>query len=116
MFKDNWWIGVGTGNQPFRNAYGLYMNSRFDALGTYCVPLEIAVEAGIFALMTLGVFFRFTFGPCPYRFYSKTIGWERWFCAGIALALFGIAAMGFVDTVFYRPQVHFIFCSLPALS
>lgn len=109
MFKDNWWIGVGTGNQAFRNAYGLYMNSRFDALGTYCVPLEIAVEAGIFALTTFAIFFVSLLGRAHIAFYSKTIGWERWLCVGIASALFGIAAMGFVDTVFYRPQIHFIF-------
>ncbi len=109
MFKDNWWIGIGTGNQAFRMAYGLYMNSRFDALGTYCVPLEIAVEAGIFALITFAVFFVALLGRAHTAFYSKTIGWERWLCAGMASALFGIAAMGFVDTVFYRPQVHFIF-------
>lgn len=41
MFKDNWWIGVGPGNTAFRLAYGLYMKSGFDALGTYCVPLEV---------------------------------------------------------------------------
>ncbi len=109
MFKDNWWIGVGTGNQAFRRAYGLYMNSRFDALGTYCVPLEIAVEAGIFALTAFVVFFVALLGRAHIAFYSKSIGWERWLCAGMASALFGIAAMGFVDTVFYRPQVHFIF-------
>ncbi|MBA3857173.1 MAG: hypothetical protein C0507_09730 [Cyanobacteria bacterium PR.3.49] len=109
MFKDSWWIGVGTGNQAFRLAYGLYMNSRFDALGTYCVPLEIAVEAGIFALIAFGAFFISLLGRAHLAFYSRTAGWERWLCAGMAAALFGIAAMGFVDTVFYRPQIHFIF-------
>lgn len=109
MFKDSWWIGVGTGNQAFRLAYGLYMNSRFDALGTYCVPLEIAVEAGIFALSVFAAFFLSLLGRAHLAFYSRTAGWERWLCAGMAAALFGIAAMGFVDTVFYRPQIHFIF-------
>ena len=115
MFKDNWWIGVGTGNQAFRLAYGIYMNSRFDALGTYCVPLEIAVEAGIFALITFAVFFVSLLGRAHIAFYSKTIGWERWLCAGMAAALFGIAAMGFVDTVFYRPQIHFLFWLLAGI-
>lgn len=109
MFKDNWWIGVGPGNKAFRLAYGLYMNSRFDALGTYCVPLEIAVEAGIFALIVFAAFFVSVLGRAHIAFYSRTIGWERWLCAGMAAALFGIAMMGMVDTVFYRPQVHFIF-------
>lgn len=109
MFKDNWWFGVGPGNRAFRLAYGLYMNSRFDALGTYCVPLEIAVEAGIVALIVFAAFFVSLLGRAHLAFYSKTIGWERWLCAGMSAALFGIAAMGMVDTVFYRPQVHFIF-------
>lgn len=109
MFKDNWWFGVGPGNKAFRLAYGLYMNSRFDALGTYCVPLEIAVEAGIVALGVFAAFFVSLLGRAHLAFYSKAIGWERWICAGMAAALFGIAAMGMVDTVFYRPQVHFIF-------
>jgi hypothetical protein len=39
MFMDNWWFGVGPGNSTFPLAYGLYMKSGFDALGTYCVPL-----------------------------------------------------------------------------
>ncbi len=109
MFKDNWWFGVGPGNKAFRLAYGLYMNSRFDALGTYCVPLEIAVEAGIGALIVFAAFFVSLLGRAHLAFYSKSIGWERWLCAGMAAALFGIGAMGMVDTVFYRPQVHFIF-------
>lgn len=115
MFKDNWWIGVGTGNQAFRLAYGLYMNSRFDALGTYCVPLEIAVEAGIFALIAFSAFFVSLLGRAHIAFYSTTVGWEKWLCAGIAAALFGIAAMGMVDTVFYRPQIHFIFWLLAGI-
>jgi hypothetical protein len=75
------------------------MNSRFDALGTYCVPLEIAVEAGIVALIVFAAFFVSLLGRAHLAFYSKTIGWERWLCAGMAAALFGIAAMGMVDTV-----------------
>ncbi|MBZ0187068.1 MAG: O-antigen ligase family protein, partial [Candidatus Obscuribacterales bacterium] len=35
MFKDNWWFGTGTGNETFVRAYGLYMVSGYDALGTY---------------------------------------------------------------------------------
>jgi len=55
MFKDNWLIGIGVGNQAFRLAYGLYMRSGFDALAAYSVPLEIAVEGGIFALLSFAM-------------------------------------------------------------
>ena len=50
MFLDSWWLGVGPGNNTFKLAYGLYMRSGFDALGTYCVPLEVAVETGVIGL------------------------------------------------------------------
>ncbi len=48
-------FGIGVGNQAFRLAYGLYMRSGFDALGAYCVPLEIAVETGVFGLLAFAV-------------------------------------------------------------
>ena len=51
MFKDNWLLGIGIGNQNFREIYGLYMKTGFDALSAYNIFLEIAVESGIFALI-----------------------------------------------------------------
>lgn len=51
MFKDNWLLGIGVGNQNFREIYGLYMKTGFDALSAYNIFLEIAVESGIFALI-----------------------------------------------------------------
>ena len=56
MFKDNWLLGIGVGNKNFREIYGLYMKTGYDALGSYCVPLEIAVESGIFALIAFIIF------------------------------------------------------------
>ena len=51
MFKDNWLLGIGVGNQNFREIYGLYMKTGFDALSAYNIYLETAVESGIFALL-----------------------------------------------------------------
>ena len=51
MFKDNWLLGIGCGNQNFREIYGLYMRTGFDALSAYNIYLETAVESGIFALV-----------------------------------------------------------------
>lgn len=114
MLADNWWFGVGPGNQTFVRAYGLYMKSGFDALGTYCVPLEVAVETG---LVGLGVFLTMVVA-CLARghvaFWSKD-GWERWIAAGAAAGLVGMMIHGAVDTVFYRPQVHFLFWLLISL-
>ena len=35
MLKDNFLLGIGVGNQNFREIYGLYMKTGFDALSTY---------------------------------------------------------------------------------
>ena len=116
MLKDNWWIGVGPGNQAFVQAYGLYMRSRYEALGTYCVPLEVAVEAGIVALASFICLIFSALGRGHLSFWSpgKDQG-ERWLAAGTSAALLGMMAQGFTDTVFYRPQVQFVFWLLIAL-
>lgn len=115
MFKDNWWIGVGPGNQAFRLAYGLYMTSGFDALGTYCVPLEVAVEAGIGALLCFGALFASLMSRAHLAFWQNGNRWSIWLIAGSAAALLGMMMHGLVDTVFYRPQVQFIFWLLVAM-
>ena len=57
MFCDNWFLGIGAGNQTFREIYGLYMLTGYDALSTYSVPLEIAVESGILGLSAFAQFY-----------------------------------------------------------
>ncbi len=122
MFADNWLIGVGVGNQAFRLAYGLYMRSGFDALGTYCVPLEIAVETGVFGLITFGLIVIALLGRAHAAFWlsanklqAPSYIYVKWLTAGAAVALIALLAHGLVDTVFFRPQVEFIFFLLIAL-
>jgi putative inorganic carbon (HCO3(-)) transporter len=109
MFKDNWWIGIGTGNKTFEQAYGLYMHSGFDALGTYCVPLEIGVETGIPGLFAFGWLLLVLAAKAHRRFWNSTDNWVRWLAVGAIAAIAGMMVHGLVDTVFYRPQVQFIF-------
>lgn len=122
MFLDNWWIGIGPGNKTFRLAYGLYMVSGYDALGTYCVPLEVAVECGIVGLIAGALLLISLFARAHISFWSnnadrtdKTLSLEQWLTAGATAALVGLLAQGMVDTVFYRPQVQFIFWLTVAL-
>lgn len=109
MFKDNWWIGTGVGNEAFRLAYGLYMVSGYDALGTYCVPLEIAVECGLFGLIVFIALLGCLMARAHLIFWDQNSGPYRWIILGVAGAIVGLMTHGIVDTVFYRPQVHFIF-------
>ncbi len=109
MFLDNWWLGIGAGNKTFRLAYGLYMRSGFDALGTYCVPLEIAVEAGIPGLLSFAWLLIAVAGRAHCRFWNNKSTTQRWLALGAITAILGMMGHGLVDTVFYRPQVQFIF-------
>ncbi|MBI2810049.1 MAG: O-antigen ligase family protein [Candidatus Melainabacteria bacterium] len=121
MFLDNWWIGIGPGNVVFRLAYGLYMVSGYDALGTYCVPLEVAVECGVVGLITFALLIISLFARAHISFWSANpdkstgLSLEHWLTAGAVAALVGLLAQGMVDTVFYRPQVQFIFWLAVAL-
>ncbi|MDR3612266.1 MAG: O-antigen ligase family protein [Candidatus Obscuribacterales bacterium] len=115
MLKDNWWLGIGVGNQAFRLAYGLYMRSGFDALGTYCVPLEIAVETGIGGLIIFGALLASVFAKGHLAFWQNEDITSRWLAAGACAGIIGMMAQGLWDTVFYRPQVHFIFWLLIAV-
>jgi putative inorganic carbon (HCO3(-)) transporter len=115
MFKDSWWFGVGPGNKAFELAYGLYMITGFDALGTYCVPLEFAVEAGILGLAAFGTLVIALLARAHLNFYTTEDGEMRWLIAGASAALFGLMAHGLVDTVFFRPQVQLIFWLVAAM-
>jgi putative inorganic carbon (hco3(-)) transporter len=116
MLLDNWWIGIGPGNKTFRLAYGLYMRSGFDALGTYCVPLEVAVETGVIGLVLFALLIVLTLSRAHLTFWQSQNISVRWLSIGIAAAIVGVMAHGLVDTVFYRPQVQLIFWFLLAAS
>ena len=114
MIKDNWLLGIGVGNQNFREIYGLYMRTGFDALSTYSVFLEITVESGIFALIAfLG--FLFALLNKAIRFTIESINLV--YVIIVITAITSITATmvhGIVDTIFFRPQLQFIFWSMVA--
>lgn len=117
MFLDNRILGIGAGNQTFREIYGLYMLTGFDALSTYSVPLEIAVEAGIFALLAYIAFLAiFLYDGIRFvRTSDETIGLadKAIVCAAI-LAIAGVMTHGMFDTIYFRPQVQFLFWTIIA--
>ena len=116
MFQDNWIQGIGVGNKVFREIYGLYMLSGFDALSCYCIFLEIAVESGIFALIAFILFLGSLFGANIKTFMSnKDLGYKILLSVSF-IAVLGAMVHGFVDTVYFRPQVQFVFWIMAAIS
>ena len=115
MFKDNWFLGIGVGNQNFREIYGLYMRTGYDALSAYNIYLEMAVESGIFAVFAFLSFIVFlTKTAFRVLFNSKSI--EKVIVVAIAMtSIVGVLAHGFVDTIFFRPQLQFVFWFMVAI-
>ena len=115
MFRDNWLVGIGVGNKNFREIYGLYMKTGFDALSAYNVFLEIAVESGIFALIAF-VGFLFVCIKDAIKIVLNSIDVEKTIFVSMALiSIISIMFHGFVDTIFFRPQVQFVFWFMVAV-
>lgn len=119
MFCDNWILGIGVGNQTFREIYGLYMLTGFDALSTYSVPLEIAVESGVFALIAyiafLGLFLYNCFKFVKSSDGTNSLADKAIVCASI-LTVLGVMTHGMFDTIYFRPQLQFLFWTMVAMS
>ena len=109
MFQDNVLMGIGCGNKVFREIYGLYMLSGFDALSAYSVFLEIAVESGIFALIFFVLFLWFLVYYAYKAFKMTTKIREKIILASGFASVSGVLIHGFVDTVYFRPQVQLMF-------
>ena len=116
MFKDNWLLGIGVGNQNFREIYGLYMKTGFDALSAYNIFLEIAVESGIFALIAF-VGFLITLVKNSVQFILKSENTKTVILVATAvISICAVCIHGFVDTVFFRPQIQFVFWTMVAIA
>ena len=115
MFKDNWVVGIGQGNQNFREIYGLYMKTGFDALSAYNIYLETAVESGIFALiMFLGFLLSLLYDAVNYI--KKSTNLKNIILVSIpVVSILGTMAHGMVDTVFFRPQLQIVFWTMIAI-
>ena len=115
MFKDNWLLGIGVGNQNFREIYGLYMKTGFDALSAYNIFLEIGVESGVFALIAF-VGFLITLIKNSVKFILKSTETKSvMLVSACAISVCAVCIHGMVDTVFFRPQIQFVFWTMVAV-
>lgn len=115
MFKDNWLLGIGVGNKNFREIYGLYMKTGFDALSAYNIFLEIAVESGIFALIAFSGFVILCIRDAWLMVFDTVDVEKIIFVSASAVSIIALMFHGFVDTVFFRPQIQFIFWIMVAV-
>ena len=116
MFLDNPFLGIGVGNQNFREIYGLYMKTGYDALGSYCVPLEIAVESGIFALIAFVLFIIFVVKKSILKCTSSSEKNSSTILhLTIVLMICAVFGHGLFDTIWFRPQVQFLFWTFIAM-
>ena len=113
MFLDNVFLGIGVGNQNFREIYGLYMKTGYDALGSYCVPLEIAVESGIFALVSFIAFLFLFIKKCVIAIKNDDLN-NKILCFSLILMILAVFGHGLFDTIWFRPQVQFMFWTMIA--
>lgn len=114
MFKDNWLLGIGVGNKNFREIYGLYMKTGFDALSAYNIYLETAVESGIFALIAfLGFLITLSVNALKIIFTSKNTE-KIIIISSVIIAIWAMLFHGLVDTIYFRPQLQFMFWTYAA--
>ena len=115
MFHDNPICGIGVGNKVFREIYGLYMLSGYDALSCYCVFLEIAVESGIFALITYLLFLgTLLINGIKSFITSRDLNYKIIVGASV-IAIIAVMVHGLFDTVYFRPQIQYIFWTIAAI-
>ncbi|CBN59410.1 MULTISPECIES: IctB family putative bicarbonate transporter [Kamptonema] len=138
MIRDRPILGIGPGNVAFNKIYPLYMRPRYSALSAYSVLLEITVESGFIGLMTFLWLLAVTFNQgfvqikslrggeiiepisrdevvdrhLPISHLKSIEGF--WLMAAIA-TLAGMMAHGFVDTVWYRPEVNMLWWLMVAI-
>ena len=115
MFKDNLLIGIGVGNKNFREIYGLYMKTGFDALSAYNIYLETAVESGIFALIAfLGFLITVSIDAVRYIMHSNNKDYIIFVAISI-ISVWAVMFHGLVDTIYFRPQLQFMFWTFIAI-
>lgn len=115
MFHDNWLFGIGVGNKVFREIYGLYMLSGFDALSCYCVFLEIAVESGIFALLAYIAFILSLVIASIKKFILVKNFYYKVLIFTALISIIAVLVHGLFDTVYFRPQIQYLFWTMAAI-
>ncbi|BAQ63269.1 IctB family putative bicarbonate transporter [Geminocystis sp. NIES-3709] len=108
MLQDYSLTGIGLGNKVFNKIYPTYMQTKFTALSTYCVFLEIAIESGLIGLIAfLGIIgSTFQRGMQLIKMMKPQNDLQAMGVIASLSAIAGLATQGLFDTVWFRPQVN----------
>lgn len=109
MLKDNVFIGVGIGESSFRDEFAKYAEDGVTAPHSHNLFLEIACEAGIFALLLIAILFIIRLRHrATYAKYVRISTVSA--AAGVsASALFAIIVFGMTDYIWYTASMQLIF-------
>jgi len=117
MIKDRPFLGIGPGNDAFNKVYPRFMRPNYTALSAYSIFLELTVETGFIGLSCFlwTIIVAFSHGVRQlgrWRTYRQSQG--LWIIGAIA-GMIGLIAHGFVDTVWYRPQISTLWWLMMAI-
>lgn len=117
MIRDRPIIGIGPGNNAFNAIYPLYMRPRFSALSAYSIFLEVAVETGLIGFTCFLWLLLVTFNQGVQQLHRLRALSDRdgFLLMGAISAMAGMLAHGFVDTVWYRPEVSTLWWLMVAI-
>ncbi len=117
MIRDRPVLGIGPGNNAFNKVYPQYMRPRFSALSAYSIFLEVAVETGFIGCACFLWLLVVTFnqGVQQVRRMRALANPDGFWLIGAIAAMTGILSHGFVDTVWYRPEINTLWWLMVAI-
>ncbi|MEM9151712.1 MAG: IctB family putative bicarbonate transporter, partial [Cyanobacteria bacterium P01_F01_bin.3] len=107
MIRDRPLLGIGPGNAAFNLVYPLYQRPNYSALGAYSIYLEMMVEVGLIGF-TIFLWFLMTLlnrGVAMIHSLRERSDMSAIGLMSAIAAMVGMLVHGFVDTVWYRPEV-----------
>ena len=110
MLRDYWVTGVGLGTDAFIAIYKRYMSFKLKTVAhTHNLYLQVWLEAGIVALISLIWFVLRLFKKCALSIFNRTDKYiNNILIAGLA-SLAGILVMGLADHVWFYNRIMLIF-------
>lgn len=110
LIQDNWWIGIGPGNDTFKKVYGLYMVSGYSALSAYSIFLEMWAEQGLLGLLIfIGLCVTCGLRVLGSLDSQKLTLSHKFLMVGLLAAVWSSVLYGCFDTIWYRPSVNVLF-------